>query len=80
MVSDVVLANALQTRIIAEAQVKTDKIDAQKLAWLLHSDLIPSIHIPGPKTRERREVIRQRMYWGGGVSPNILTFLRFLDE
>ena len=63
IVSDVVLANALQTRIIAEAQVKTDKIDAQKLAWLLHSDLIPSIHIPGPTTRKRREVIRQRMYW-----------------
>jgi len=63
MVSDVVLANALQTRIIAEAQVKTDKIDAQKLAWLLHSDLIPSIHIPNRQTRARREVVRQRMYW-----------------
>jgi transposase len=63
MVEDVVLANALQTRIIAEAQVKTDKIDAQKLAWLLHADLIPSIHIPGPDTRARREVVRQRMYW-----------------
>ena len=63
MVSEVVLANALQTRIIAEAQVKTDKIDAKKLAWLLHADLIPAIHIPGIDTRKRREVIRQRMYW-----------------
>jgi len=63
MVTEVVLANAFQTRIIAEAQVKTDKIDAQKLAWLLHADLIPAIHIPGADTRKRREVIRQRMYW-----------------
>jgi transposase len=63
MVSEVKLANAFQTRIIAEAQVKTDKIDAKKLAWLLHADLIPAIHIPGVDTRKRREVIRQRMWW-----------------
>jgi transposase len=63
MVSEVVLANAFQTRIIAAAQIKTDKIDARKLAWLLSADLIPTIHIPGRETRQRREVVRQRMSW-----------------
>lgn len=63
IVESIQLANAYRVRIISEAQIKTDKIDAQKLAWLLRADLIPSIHIPSSSTRARREVIRQRMYW-----------------
>jgi hypothetical protein len=34
----IVLANAAKTRIIAEAQVKTDKVDAFILAQLLHGN------------------------------------------
>lgn len=63
MVESIQLANAQRVRIIAEAQIKTDKLDARHLAWLLRADLIPAIHIPPPETRARREVIRQRMYW-----------------
>jgi transposase len=63
VVDEVVLAHAAQTRIIAEAQIKTDKIDARKLAWLLRADLVPSVHIPDPHTRSRKEVIRQRIHW-----------------
>jgi transposase len=62
-VDQIVLADAHKTRIIAESQIKTDKIDAYKLAWLLRADLLPAIHIPNTHTRQRREVIRQRMYW-----------------
>lgn len=62
-VESVVLAHAAQVRIIAEAQIKTDKLDARKLAWLLRADLVPSVHIPDRATRARKDVIRQRMYW-----------------
>ena len=51
MVESIQLANAQRVRIIAEAQIKTDKLDARHLAWLLRADLIPAIHIPPPETR-----------------------------
>jgi hypothetical protein len=38
---DIVLANAFKTRIIAEAQIKTDKVDARILADLLRGNLSP---------------------------------------
>jgi hypothetical protein len=38
--SKVVLAHPLKTRLIADAQIKTDALDAQALATLLHGDLI----------------------------------------
>lgn len=59
----IVMANAYQTRIIAAAQIKTDKLDARKLAWLLRADLIPAVHIPDAATRARKEVLRQRIFW-----------------
>jgi|SRR4030095_16389835 transposase len=37
---EVVLAHPLKTRLIADAQIKTDALDAQALATLLHGDLI----------------------------------------
>lgn len=45
---DIVLANPFKTRIIAEAQIKTDKIDARVLADLLRANLISSVHVPAP--------------------------------
>lgn len=62
-VESVKLAHAAQVRIIAEAQIKTDKIDARKLAWLLRADLVPCVHVPDAETRSRKDVIRQRIYW-----------------
>jgi hypothetical protein len=38
---DIVLANPFKTRIIAEAQIKTDKVDARVLADLLRGNLLP---------------------------------------
>jgi transposase len=60
---DIVMANPAKTRIIAEAQVKTDKIDARILAQLLRADLISRVHIPAKPTRERKEVLRQRCFF-----------------
>jgi len=62
-VEEVVLAHPYKTRIIAEAQVKTDKLDARALARLLRADLVARAHIPSPETRRRKEVLRQRVFW-----------------
>jgi transposase len=62
-IEEVQLANAYKLRIIAEAQVKTDKIDARALANLLRGDLIPRLHVPSPKNRLRKDVLRQRVFW-----------------
>jgi hypothetical protein len=50
----ITLANAYKTRIIAEAQVKTDKIDARILALLLRAGLVSSVHIPCKETRSAK--------------------------
>lgn len=62
-VEQVQLANAYKLRVIAEAQVKTDQIDARALAHLLRGDLIPQLHVPSPKNRCRKNVLRQRVFW-----------------
>jgi transposase len=65
----IVLANPFKTRIIAEAQIKTDKVDARILADLLRGGLVSSVHIPGRETRQIKEVrqrcffVRQRIRW-----------------
>ena len=57
------MANPFKTRVIAEAQVKTDKVDAAILAQLLRADLICAVHIPAKETRQRKEVLRQRCFF-----------------
>src|SRR5258705_1774401 len=59
----IVLANAFKTRIIAEAQIKTDKVDARILADLLRGRLVSRVHIPGRETRQIKEVLRQRCFF-----------------
>lgn len=59
----IVLANPYKTRIIAEAQVKTDKVDALILAQLLRGNLISSVHIGSKENRQRKEVLRQRAFF-----------------
>jgi transposase len=60
---DIVLANPYKTRIIAEAQVKTDKVDAHILAQLLRADLVSGSHIASKPMRERKEMLRQRCFF-----------------
>lgn len=62
-VERIVMANPLHVRLISAAQVKTDKVDARKLAQLLRAGLLPASHIPDRATRQRKEVLRQRTFW-----------------
>jgi transposase len=56
----VVVSNPAKTRAIAEAKVKTDKVDAAILAGLLAADYLPSVWIPDAATSAlRRQVLRR---------------------
>jgi transposase len=61
-VESVQLAHSLKGRAIAEAKIKTDKIDFHILAQLLRADLIRAAYIPGKQTRSYKEMIRQRIF------------------
>jgi len=66
----VVLSNPYKTRLIAEARVKTDKVDARILAHLLRADMLPLCFVPNQKQREWRkeplqDIVQQE---GGGVA------------
>ena len=63
LVEEVVLAHPFKTRIIAEAQINTDKVDARSLAFLLRLGAVPRAHVPVLATRRRKEVLRQRLFW-----------------
>lgn len=58
---EVVLANPVKTRAIAEARIKTDKMDAETLAQLLRADLVAPCYVPPSEVRELRNLIRHRM-------------------
>ena len=59
-VPDISLSHPLKTRAIAEARVKTDKIDSKTLAHLLRADLLPRSYIPTREIRDLRELLRYR--------------------
>ncbi len=61
-VESVQLAHSQKVRAIAEAKIKTDRIDSEILAQLLRADLIPAAYIPGRQTRSYKEIIRQRVF------------------
>jgi transposase len=65
LVSEVTLAHPAKVRVIAEAKVKTDRIDSRMLAHLLRAELIPTAYVPGAVTREQRRKLRQRMFLVG---------------
>ncbi|MCC7518432.1 MAG: IS110 family transposase [Verrucomicrobiae bacterium] len=62
-IEEIVLAHPYKTRVIAEAQVKTDTLDARALAQLLRGNLIARAWIPSAVSRRRKQVLRQRMFW-----------------
>jgi transposase len=60
LVARVVVSNPSKTRAIAEAKVKTDKVDARILAQLLAADFLPPVWLPDERTRSlRRQVMRR---------------------
>jgi hypothetical protein len=56
-----VLAHPAKVWAIAEARIKTDKIDSATLAHLLRADLIPEAYAPSKESRTVKRVLRQRM-------------------
>ena len=56
-----ILAHPKKVRIIAEATVKTDKIDSEVLAHLERTNFLPISYIPPKEIRDVRELLRYRM-------------------
>ena len=54
------VGNPLKTKAIAQASVKTDKVDAHVLAQLLRCDYLPGVWVPNDQTRRLRELVARR--------------------
>ena len=57
---DVTLVNPSKNRIIAEATVKTDRVDAKRLALMLRADMLAESYVPSDEIRELRDLVRTR--------------------
>ncbi len=55
-VAEIVVSNPLRTAAIAEAKVKTDKVDAATLAQLFHASCLPGVFKPGAATAQLRPI------------------------
>jgi len=62
LVGRVVVSNPSKTRAIAEAKVKTDKVDARILAQLLAVDFLPPVWLPDERTRSLRRQVARRAH------------------
>lgn len=60
LVADVVVSNPMRTRAIAEAKVKTDRVDAMVLAQLLRADYLPQVWKPDTLTQSVRRLCTRR--------------------
>ena len=59
---DVRLAHPKRVKAIAEAKVKTDKVDSETLAHLLRANLLPESYVPPKDIREFRDMVRRRAF------------------
>jgi hypothetical protein len=64
------------TRAIAEAKVKTDKVDARILAQLLAADFLPETWVADDQTRIRRRLVARRTH----LVPCQATFARLTSS
>ena len=56
----VMVANPYKTKLIAEAQIKNDKVDAMALAQLLSAHFICDVWVPDAQVREQRALAAHR--------------------
>jgi transposase len=61
-VAKVVVSNPQKTRAIAEAKLKTDKVDAEALAQLLAADYLPAAWLPDDDTHALRRQVARRAH------------------
>ncbi len=57
----VVVSNPLQTRAIADAKIKTDKVDAETLVRLLAGGWLPEVWVPDADTQALRQQVAYRI-------------------
>jgi transposase len=60
----VVPVHPSRVKLIAQARVKTDTIDATTVAHLLRLGYLPTAYIPPPEVRYQRELLRHRAQLG----------------
>ena len=75
----VVVSHPRKTRMIADAKIKTDKLDAKILVELLRGGLLPTSYVPPKELRELRHLVRHRIALGrirSGLKTRIKTELR----
>lgn len=59
----VTLSHPNKTRLIAEASLKTDRVDSEALAKLLRLDSLPEAYAPSPEVRRLRRMVRERVFF-----------------
>jgi transposase len=59
-VKEIVIGNPLKVRAIAEAKIKTDKVDSRVLAELLRCDYLPRVWQPDKETQRLRRLTHRR--------------------
>jgi transposase len=57
---EVILGHPLKVRLIAESQIKTDKVDALALAQLQRTGFLPRAYLAPPEIRKLRDLFRCR--------------------
>ena len=67
----IVLANPMKVRAIAEASIKTDKVDARTLAHLRRTNLITMCHVANREVRGIRQLLRERTNQVKGMTQTI---------
>jgi len=75
---EVKLANPSKVKIIAESQIKTDKVDALVLAQLMRTNFLPEAYLAPAEQREARDLLRYRIslvYLRSGVKNKIHALL-----
>ena len=59
---DVSVSHPKKTRYIAEAKIKSDRVDSKAIAELVRLDALPKAYMPDQKTAVLREKIRRRAF------------------
>lgn len=59
---EALLTHAAKAKVLMGNVNKTDKLDAEGLATLLHLGKLPSVWIPDAELRDARELLRSRMF------------------
>lgn len=61
--TNVVLSHPYKTRLIADASLKSDKVDSEALATLLRLRALPTSFVPDSTTRALRRLVRDRVFY-----------------